>query len=114
GNRLTSTSAPGETGNQPFSETYEYDAHGNVIRMPHLPKLVWDEHDRLVSTTRQVTNAGVPETTYYGYDAAGNRQWKTTDKQANVPLEAVRRRSHIYLGNLEIDRRYSGNGKDIA
>lgn len=67
GNRLSTTGEPG----QPPDPAYTADAHGNMIRMPHLPSLAWDEQDRLRSTTRQVVNSGTPETTYYVYDAGG-------------------------------------------
>ena len=46
-NRLTSTTV-GNGLNR--AETYAYDAHGNMIAMPHLPSLAWDYDDRLRET----------------------------------------------------------------
>ena len=81
-NRLSATSLPGDAVAGPFTARYEYDSHGNATRMPHLPVLTWDEQDSLRSTTRQVVNAGTPETTFYTYDAAGGRVRKVTDAPA--------------------------------
>jgi hypothetical protein len=44
--------------------------------MPHLPVMQWDFMDRLAASVRQVTNGGASETTYYSYDAAGQRVYR--------------------------------------
>jgi hypothetical protein len=70
-NRLSRTTV-GAT--NPTVEPYPHDAHGNVIRMPHLggahtdPNLHWDYRDQL----RQADLEG-GGTAYYVYDAAGQR-----------------------------------------
>jgi len=38
-NRLLSTSLPGDPAAPPYLARYEYDAHGNMIRMPHLAQM---------------------------------------------------------------------------
>ena len=43
--------------------------------------MTWDEDDRLRSTTRQVVNTGMPQTSYYVYDYGGQRVRKITDAQ---------------------------------
>ena len=45
-NRLTRRpSADRQT--KPSPEPYGYDAHGNMLRMPHLPVMQWDFKDQL-------------------------------------------------------------------
>ncbi|MDD2965160.1 MAG: hypothetical protein PHU33_14525 [Bacteroidales bacterium] len=72
------------------TNVYAYDAHGNMTAMPHLTAMQWDWNDRL----RCTTNGTV--TTWYCYDAAGNRVRKVTEKPGGVTQERV------YLGNYEV------------
>ena len=101
GNRLTSTSMPGDSSEGPFSATYAYDAHGNMTRAPHLPAMTWGEDDQLRSTTRQVVNTGTPPTTYYAYDSGGERIRKVLENQAGI-ISTER----IYLGDVEVYREF--------
>ena len=73
-NRLVQTSLPASN----FA-SYDYDAHGNMIRMPHLRCMKWDYKDQLQATSQQVVNNGTPETTYYVYDLSGQRVRKVTE-----------------------------------
>jgi YD repeat-containing protein len=77
-NRLSNTTFGS---NNPALERYQYDAHGNVTSMPHLPRMQWDFKDELRATSRQVVNEGAAETTYYVYDASGQRVRKVTETQ---------------------------------
>ena len=107
-NRLTSTTIGGTT------ETYSaagdgYDAHGSMLRMPHLQVMQWDFQDQLQMTQRQkVTNDdadGVPrhgERTWYVYDATGQRVRKVTELATGQVKD-----ERIYLGGFE---RYRKNG----
>ncbi|HEV8325327.1 MAG TPA: SpvB/TcaC N-terminal domain-containing protein, partial [Myxococcota bacterium] len=113
-NRLSATSVPGDPAGGPYSATYEHDGHGNVVRMPHLPALTWDEQDRLRATTRQVVNSGTPETTYYVYDGAGQRLRKVTDRQAAAGEDPAPRFERLYLGGLEIDRALAADGTTVT
>ena len=98
-NRLSSTTA----GRNSPPERYAYDAHGNMIRMPHLggthpaPNMHWDYRDQL----RQ-TDLGGGGTAYYVYDAAGQRVRKVWEKSVTLVEERV------YLGGFEIYRRRQG------
>ena len=89
--------------NNPVTERYVYDAHGNVTRMPHLggahpaPNMHWDYRDQL----RQI-DLGGGGTAYYVYDAAGQRVRKVWEKSVNLVEE------RIYLGGFEIFRRRQG------
>lgn len=97
------------------SVEYAYDVHGNMLRMPHLPFIRWNHSDQLQATARQVINAGIPEMTWYTYNAAGQRVRKVTES-AVTDLEIVegggpvRRKERIYLGDVEIYREYEIDG----
>ena len=71
--------------------------------MPHLPLMQWDYRDQLQAISSQVVNTGgVPEITYYVYDAAGQRIRKVTERQAPTGQTPTRRKERIYLGSFEI------------
>lgn len=108
-NRLSSTEVGGAV------ETYTHDAHGNMTHMPHLSLMRWDYQDQLEATSRQVVNnGGTPETTYYVYDAAGQRVRKVTERQAAAGQTATRRNERIYLGGFEVYREFDADGITIA
>jgi RHS repeat-associated protein len=113
-NRLSATSLPGDNPLGPFTAVYSYDEHGNMVKMPHLPAMTWDESDRLQSTTRQVKNAGMPETTFYSYDADGQRVRKLTASPSASGVSPTREKELIYLGGIEIYREFDANGQVIA
>ncbi|MBI4488140.1 MAG: toxin [Deltaproteobacteria bacterium] len=102
-NRLTNTTVGN---NNPLVEQYVYDAHGNMVRMPHLggahpdPNMHWDHKDQL----RQADLGGGGEA-YYVYDAAGQRVRKVVEKNNGALIE-----ERIYLGGFEIFRRRNGSG----
>lgn len=103
-NRLSSTSVGSTT------EPYTYDAHGNMTSMPHLTLMEWDFKDQLSATSRQAVNAAPPpETTFYVYDAGGQRVRKVTERQSGS-----RKAERIYFGGFEIYREFGSNGNDIA
>jgi RHS repeat-associated protein len=110
GNRLSATSLPGDDPQGPYSAHYAYDEHGNTNAMPHLPRMTWGAHDQLQSVTRQQVNSGMPETTYYFYDAGGERVRKATYRQAAGGATPSLKSERLYLGALEIYREYDGGG----
>jgi RHS repeat-associated protein len=99
-NHLTSTTVGGTR------EPYTYDAHGNIASMPHLSLMSWDWKDQLAATASQNVNKGNPQTTYYRYDASGQRVRKATDSQ-NGALVSQR----AYLGPYEVYREYGSGGE---
>ncbi|MBP5973613.1 toxin [Brasilonema sp. CT11] len=106
-NRLSNTTVGART------EPYTYDAHGNMTSMPHLTLMQWDYKDQLSATSRQAVNDTpppdkVPETTFYVYDAGGQRTRKVTERQ-----NGTRKNERIYLGGFEIYREFKSNGNDI-
>lgn len=107
-NRLTSTGTDA-------SVLYTYDAHGSMTRMPHLPLMQWDYRDQLQATAQQVVNnGGTPETTWYVYDATGQRVRKVTERQAAAGQTPARRKERLYLGGFEVYREYAGNGSTMT
>ncbi|MFF4606443.1 SpvB/TcaC N-terminal domain-containing protein [Streptomyces sp. NPDC001339] len=109
GNRLSHTTAGGEAAPpQPF----RYDQQGSITEMPELPVMCWDPQDRLRSSARQAVADGVPETTYYVYDATGQRVRKVTESATAAAGAAPRRMSErIYLGAFEIHREFGADGQ---
>ena len=105
-NRLSQTAL--QTGATPMAEPYSYDAHGNMARMPHLPLMQWNFKDELSASSRQATNAGAPETTYYVYDAGGQRARKITERQ-----NGARKSERFYLGGFEVYREYGSGGVGV-
>ncbi len=101
-NRLTQTTLHPDSAS-PHVETYLHDAHGNMVRMPHLggglpgPNMHWDYKDQL-----QQTDLGVGGTAYYVYDATGQRVRKVWEKSPGLTKE------RIYLGGFEIFRKHGG------
>lgn len=71
---------------------YEYDAHGSMTKMQHLSSMTWDYADRLQSA------ANGTQTSYYTYDAGGDRVRKVVDKGGGLIHE------RIYLGDWEVYR----------
>ena len=103
-NRLSNTTIAGTT---PQVEPYLHDAHGNMVRMPHLANhpdpnaanMHWDYKDQL----RQV-DLGGGGIAYYTYDPYGQRVRKVWEKFPGLVEE------RIYLGGFEIFRRRNGSG----
>ena len=112
-NRLSRTTL-GRPEEQPITEAYTYDAHGNMISMPHLPLLVWGDRDLLQATSRQVRNTGTPEMTYYVYAASGQRSRKVTERQAAAGETPTIKEERLYLSGFELFRQYSGNGGTVT
>ena len=103
-NRLSRTLLP--TAGAVAVEPYVYDAHGDMVRMPHLSRMQWDFSDRLVATSQQVVNDGTAETTYYVYDSAGQRTRKITEgRNGNKTKE------RLYVGGFEIFREFDGSNQ---
>ncbi|WP_166459562.1 SpvB/TcaC N-terminal domain-containing protein [Amycolatopsis pithecellobii] len=107
-NRLLATSLPEDADDLPdyvaeggYRAKYGYDARGNITAMAQLPLMRWNHRNQLSATARQVVNAGTPETTYYVYDAAGQRLRKVTET-----ARGARKNERIQVGGYEIYREY--------
>jgi RHS repeat-associated protein len=109
-NRLLSTTVPGLPNVGQSLVTYDYDEHGNMTKMPHLPLMRWDFKDQLQATSQQIRNdGGTPEITYFVYDASGQRVRKVTEAQAAVGQIPQRMKERMYLGGFEVYREYNGD-----
>lgn len=97
-NRLAATTVPGDAPGV-TSGTYDYDAYGNMTRMPHLDALVWDTSDRLSEL-----DLGGGGRTYYVYGLGGTRLKKVIERPGGQVLE------WLYLGGVVIHRRRRVNG----
>lgn len=95
-NRLVSTEV---NGNSLGSHTY--DAHGNMLSMPHLPTMSWTWSGALkrVTKTAGVTEPGVG--VHFQYDPGGERVRKRWVKTSGNIAERV------YLGGFELYREYA-------
>ncbi|MFJ9854733.1 SpvB/TcaC N-terminal domain-containing protein [Streptomyces sp. NPDC101150] len=89
---------------------FAYDARGNTTAMPGLSVLRWDPEDQLEATARQVRGAGTPQTTYYSYDATGQRVRKVTDSSCGAGDTARRSNERRYIGPFEVYREYGADG----
>lgn len=90
-NQLTSTTIG------PTTESYSYDAHGNMLKMNHLAKMQWDCHDQLAQV-----DLGGGGTGYYVYDATGQRTRKVIERLSGEIEE------RFYLGGYELYRERTG------
>ncbi|MEU1596502.1 SpvB/TcaC N-terminal domain-containing protein [Streptomyces sp. NPDC005708] len=101
-NRLSRTQVGNGITSAP--ETYWHDAHGNMLRMPHLgdggaaPNLHWDFRDQL-----HEADLGGGGTAFYVYDASGQRVRKVWEKSPGLSEE------RIYLGGFEVFRKHGGS-----
>jgi RHS repeat-associated protein len=78
------------TGHAPRSVDYTYDEHGNMLKMPHLQSMHYDYQDQLNKVVLDASG----NTSYYIYDAGGQRVRKVVEK-GNV------REERIYVGSYE-------------
>jgi RHS repeat-associated protein len=105
-NRLSRTHL--QSTGHPVSEPYLYDAHGNMIQMPHLPVIHWDFQDRLGASSRQVIRDGTPETTFYVYDGSGQRVRKVTEH-----VSGSRKNECLYVPGLDVFREFGSDGRVV-
>ena len=84
-------------------ETYPYDAHGNMLGMPHLAGMDWSFKDEL-----RAVDLGGGGMAYYVYDASGQRVRKVVEKNGGNLVE-----ERIYLGGFEVFRRRLNGGLTV-
>jgi RHS repeat-associated protein len=106
-NRLSHTHLHGDRDRG--AERYLHDANGNIVQMPHLPDMQWDFMDRLAASARQVVHGAASETTFYQYDAGGQRVRKVTERRGGT-----RRNERLYVGGFEVFREYDADGDSVV
>jgi len=101
-NRLLRTSMPGDPVDR-YSARYEYNEHGSMTSMPHLPAMEWDFKEQLHKVrTQRVVNGENGETVYYVYDAAGQRARKVIERPGGSIKE-----ERFYVGGFEVYREHN-------
>jgi RHS repeat-associated protein len=73
-----------------------YDAHGNMLHMPQLQELEWNERDQLRMTRRQAVNGDDADGVY---DSSGQRIRKVTELASGRVKD-----ERLYLGGFEVHR----------
>ena len=109
-NRLSRTVVHPNSPNS-ILESYNYDPHGNMNRMPHLkrhpntdePNTHWNFQDQM-----QIVDLDGGGEAYYVYDGSGQRVRKVHEHNGNLVEERT------YLGNFEIYRKRSGRGLPLV
>jgi RHS repeat-associated protein len=103
-NRLLATQGD-EDNSKPFyyntsflAEQYSYNIHGSITAMPHLQQLDWDFTEHLQHIKNGTLEA------WYRYDAQKQRSRK-------IAAHSSIKEERIYLGGLEIYRKWDSNGK---
>ena len=81
---------------------YYYDAHGNMIKMPHLQEIKWDWKDQMKEVTLNASN----DKAYYVYDSSGERVRKVIEK-GTITEE------RYYLGGYEIYRKTNSGTLEV-
>jgi len=81
---------------------YTYDAHGNMLTMPHLQSMTWNFKDQL----SQVVLNTQGDTAYYIYDNTGNRVRKVIEKGSI-------REERYYVGGYEVYRKFVSGDLDF-
>jgi len=79
---------------------YTYDAHGNMLTMPHLTSIGWSYKDELISAGNGTV------TSFYSYDAQGTRSRKVVEKPNGI------REERYYVGGFEVYRKYISSTLD--
>ena len=84
------------------NNVYTYDAHGNMTSMPHLSSMTWNSSDMLRSASNGTFSS------YYSYNAAGDRVRKGVDNgiTLSTATNSIRYQYDNHLGSasLELDQ----------
>jgi len=102
-NRLLGTSLPGAPDPTVLGAAYAHDAAGNVVAMPHLPAIAWDERGRLAGADR-----GGGGAVHNRHDRDGQRVRKVQTRSAGGGTALSHER--IYAGEYEVYREFGGGG----
>jgi RHS repeat-associated protein len=105
-NRLKKTTVGGQTYIYPH-----HAEHGFIESLPHLSKMEWNFKDELQAVAKQVVcnDNNPPETTYYVYDASGQRVRKVTEVNGG----GSKKEERLYLGVIEIYKKHAGSNNGL-
>lgn len=109
-NRLLGT----DVGSEHYAYTH-HAQHGFITAMPHLSRLAYNCKEEVIATAvqRVAGDNGTPETTYYQYDASGQRVRKVTELYAAQGAVAQKKCARVYLGGYEVFRQFSGGNAGL-
>ncbi|MDE3742116.1 SpvB/TcaC N-terminal domain-containing protein [Maribacter polysaccharolyticus] len=104
-NRLKRTTV----GSQNYYYSY-HTSHGFITEMPHLDVISYNCSEAVVKSIRQKVTAGndTAETTYYQYDANGQRVRKITENAASSGTAPTKKDERIYIAGHELYKKHSG------
>ncbi len=96
------------SGGPTLASVYQYNAHGSITTMPHLPQMDWDFTEHLGHISRSAASAGTgpdgcPDSSleaWYRYDTSKQRTRKRVVKQGGIIEE------RFYFGQVEWYRRW--------
>ncbi|HMD00255.1 MAG TPA: hypothetical protein VKH37_08880, partial [Ferruginibacter sp.] len=99
------------------AQTYSYPhhpQHGFMSQLPHLEELGWNFKEEVVRSIRQkCTDDNIPETTYYQYDAKGERLRKITENQSPGDINPSIKEERFYIGAYGLYRKHNGNNAGL-
>lgn len=78
-------------------ERYEYNSTGCITGLASYSRLEWNNDNLLAASARQIVKDGVPESTYYVYDHAGNRVRKVTEAVSSSLTGPARKRLDTFF-----------------
>lgn len=109
-NRLTSTSVGKETCKYGYQGTS--GRSGCITSMSGYSVLKWDDDDRLQAfSTQRVRKGDTPETTWYVYNARGERVCKVTERASGwLRCNTVKSKETLYLPLRDVAMVYKGRG----
>lgn len=106
-NRLLSSSI----GSTTFSVQH-HAKHGFINGLSHLSVMEHNFRDELTAVAQQVVSSGTPETTYYQYDADGNRVRKITENASTSGNPSVKDQ-RVYIAGYEHYKKVSGSNAGL-
>ena len=86
----------------PSSPQFTYDAHGNMLQMPHLQAMNWDFADQMKSSQK------TGETSYYEYSGGERVRKIVVDTSGSTEKIKYER---IYFGEYEVYHKYNTTGE---
>ena len=97
-----------------------FDAAGNLLQLEHLDSISWNYRNNIASATiveRQIEDeegnvVTISDAEYYVYDASGQRTRKVKETY-NTAGDLLWKEEKIYLGGVEIKKKYSGNNQQL-
>ena len=91
-------------------ESY-FDAAGNINQLEHLQGIEWNYRNNIASVTI-IERDSENDSEYYVYDAEGQRIRKIKETY-NSAGELLWKEEKIYLGGLELKRKYQGSSETL-